>query len=112
MSKQQRIFGIHPVREAIEAGKDIDKLYIQQGLENPTVAEILKNIEGTATQIQEVPIEKLDRLTKGNHQGIVAEISPIKIREFSEVVEEVLATKTNPRSEERRVGKETRSTST
>lgn len=96
MSKQQRIFGIHPVREAIEAGKDIDKLYIQQGLENPTVAEILKSIEGTATQIQEVPIEKLDRLTKGNHQGVVAEISPIKIREFSEVVEEVLANKTNP----------------
>src|SRR5699024_22224 len=96
MSKQQRIFGIHPVREAIEAGKDIDKLYIQQGLENPTVAEILKSIEGTATQIQEVPIEKLDRLTKGNHQGIVAEISPIRIREFSEVVEEVLANKTDP----------------
>src|SRR5699024_12009640 len=96
MSKQQRIFGIHPVREAIEAGKDIDKLYIQQGLENPTVAEILKSIEGTATQIQEVPIEKLDRLTKGNHQGVVAEISPIKIREISVVVEEELVKRTKP----------------
>lgn len=96
MSTQQRIFGIHPVREAIEAEKDIDKIYIQQGIENPIITNILKKLEGTPTQIQEVPIEKLNRLTKGNHQGIVAEISPIRIREFEEVVEEVLANKSNP----------------
>lgn len=96
MSTQQRIFGIHPVREAIEAEKDIDKIYVQQGIENPVITTILKKLEGTPTQIQEVPIEKLNRLTKGNHQGIVAEISPIKIREFEEIVEEILANKTNP----------------
>lgn len=96
MSTQQRIFGIHPVREAIEAEKDIDKIYVQQGIENPVITNILKKLEGTPTQIQEVPIEKLNRLTKGNHQGIVAEISPIRIREFEEVVEEVLANKSNP----------------
>lgn len=96
MSTQQRIFGIHPVREAIEAEKDIDKIYIQQGIENPVINTILKKLEGTSTQIQEVPIEKLNRLTKGNHQGIVADISPIKIREFAEVVEQVLANKPNP----------------
>lgn len=96
MSTQQRIFGIHPVREAIEAEKDIDKIYVQQGIENPIITNILKKLEGTPTQIQEVPIEKLNRLTKGNHQGIVAEISPIRIREFEEVVEEVLANKSNP----------------
>src|SRR5690554_3154025 len=96
MSTQQRIFGIHPVREAIEAEKDIDKIYIQQGIENPVINTILKKLEGTSTQIQEVFIEKLNRLTKGNHQGIVADISPIKIREFAEVVEQVLANKPNP----------------
>lgn len=96
MNKQQTIFGIHPVWEAVVAEKEIDKLYLQNDIENSTITKILEKLEGTSTQIQKVPIEKLNRLTKGNHQGIVAEISPIKIREFSEVVEQVLASKTNP----------------
>lgn len=96
MNKQQTIFGIYPVWEAVVAEKEIDKLYLQNDIENSTITKILEKLEGTSTQIQKVPIEKLNRLTKGNHQGIVAEISPIKIREFSEVVEQVLASKTNP----------------
>lgn len=96
MSKQQTIFGIHPVWEAVQAEKEIDKLYVQKGIENSTIVKILEKLDGKATQVQEVPIEKLNRLTKGNHQGIVAEISAIKIREFAEVVEEILAAKDNP----------------
>lgn len=96
MSKQQTIFGVHPVWEALQAGEEIDKIYVQKGIENSTITKILRKLEGKSTQIQEVPIEKLNRLTKGNHQGIVAEISPISIREFEEVVEEILAAKTNP----------------
>lgn len=96
MSKEQTIFGVHPVWEAIQAGKEIDKLYIQKDIENSTIKKALEKLEGKSTQIQEVPIEKLNRLTKGNHQGIVAVISPIKVHDFEEVVERVLATKTNP----------------
>src|SRR5690554_461517 len=96
MNKQQRIFGIHPVWEAIQAGKEIDKLYIQKGIESSTIDEILNSLSGKATQIQEVPVEKLNRLIRGNHQGIVAEISPIKIREFEVVIEEILSKKENP----------------
>lgn len=96
MSEQQTIFGIHPVWEAIQADKEIDKLYIQKDIENSTITKVLEKLEGKPTQIQEVPIEKLNRLTKGNHQGIVAVISPIKIRDFEEVVEQILAAKTSP----------------
>lgn len=96
MSKQQTIFGIHPIWEAVQADKEIDKLYIQKGIDNSVVEDIILKLSTTSTQIQEVPIEKLNRLTKGNHQGVVAVISPIKIREFEEVVEEILATKKNP----------------
>lgn len=96
MNKPQTIFGVHPVWEALQAGEEIDKIYVQKGIENSTITKILRKLEGSATQIQEVPIEKLNRLTKGNHQGIVAEISPIAIREFEVVIEEILAAKENP----------------
>lgn len=97
MKKQDRIFGIHPIWEAIESETQIDKLYVQKGIEHRMIDQILEKLENSPTQIQEVPIEKLNRLTRGNHQGIVAQISPIKIEDFETGVEKILGVKEHPK---------------
>jgi 23S rRNA (guanosine2251-2'-O)-methyltransferase len=71
--KQNQItFGIHPVLEALEAGKPIDKIYIQREARSEGLNEIRQKALKLGVLFQFVPVEKLNRLTKGNHQGVVA----------------------------------------
>ena len=65
------IFGIRPVAEAIEAGKQIEKLYIRKGAEGQLMQELKDLCMRHRLHYQEVPVEKLNRLTRGNHQGVV-----------------------------------------
>ena len=71
------IFGIRPVAEAIEAGRQIEKLYIRKGAEGQLMTELKDLCIRHRVRMQEVPVEKLNRLTRGNHQGVVAQISAI-----------------------------------
>lgn len=82
MSKTDILYGIKPVIEAIRAGKEIDKIYILKNLEINKIREIKKFIYDRKIPFQYVPKEKLNRLTRQNHQGIVALISPI---EYSDI---------------------------
>ena len=72
------IFGIRPVAEAIEAGRQIEKLYIRKGAEGQLMTELKDLCIRHRVRMQEVPVEKLNRLTRGNHQGVVAQISDRK----------------------------------
>lgn len=63
------IFGIRPVAEAIEAGRQIEKLYIRKGAEGQLMTELKDLCIRHRVRMQEVPVEKLNRLTRGNHQG-------------------------------------------
>lgn len=63
------IFGIRPVAEAIEAGKQIEKLYIRKGADGQLMSELRDLCVRHRVHYQEVPVEKLNRLTRGNHQG-------------------------------------------
>ena len=74
------IFGIRPVAEAIEAGKQIEKLYIRKGAEGQLMQELKDLCMRHRLHYQEVPVEKLNRLTRGNHQGAGAHglITPLK----------------------------------
>ncbi len=96
MKKETKIFGIYPVLEAIKADTVLDKLYIQKDIQNPKILSIVKQAESNGTTINEVPIEKLNRLTNGNHQGVVAVTSPIAFPGLEETVEAIIANKTNP----------------
>lgn len=71
------LYGIRPVIEAIAAGKEIDKLMLQQGLKGELVPELRKLINENNIPYQYVPIEKLNRLVRGNHQGVVCFVSPV-----------------------------------
>jgi 23S rRNA (guanosine2251-2'-O)-methyltransferase len=90
MEDNTTIFGIRTVIEAIQSEKNIDKIYIQKGLSNPLFQELLTLLNKKGYNISYVPVEKLQKLTQGNHQGVVAKISPIEFPEMEEVVEKIL----------------------
>jgi 23S rRNA (guanosine2251-2'-O)-methyltransferase len=90
MDKSTEIYGIRSVIEAINSSKDIDKVYIQTGLKGKLIGQLESLIRNNKINFSYVPIQKLDRLSKKNHQGVVARIAPIKfytIDSFSEVLE-------------------------
>lgn len=71
------IFGTRVVIETIKAGKTIDKLLIQKGLHNDLMNELLDLTKQYYVPISNVPVEKLNRVTGKNHQGVIAYVSPI-----------------------------------
>ena len=83
------IFGIRPVAEAIEAGKQIEKLYIRKGAEGQLMQELKDLCIRHRVRFQEVPVEKLNRLTRGNHQGVVAQTAAIEYVQLTDILERV-----------------------
>ncbi len=80
------VFGLHPVEELIRAEKDIEKIFIQNGLRSAQLSEIARYARAHNIVVQYVPVEKLNRLTRKNHQGVVAFICPISYQLIEEVV--------------------------
>jgi 23S rRNA (guanosine2251-2'-O)-methyltransferase len=90
MDKSTEIYGIRSVIEAINSSKDIDKVFIQTGLKGKLIGQLESLIRNNKINFSYVPTQKLDRLSKKNHQGVIARIAPIKfynIDSFSEVLE-------------------------
>ena len=90
MDKSTEIYGIRSVIEAINSSKDIDKVFIQTGLKGKLIGQLESLIRKNKINFSYVPTQKLDRLSKKNHQGVIARIAPIKfytIDNFSEVLE-------------------------
>ena len=83
------VFGIRPVAEAIEAGKQIEKLYMRKGAEGPLMQELRDLCVRHGIRVQEVPAGKLERLTRGNHQGVVAQIAAIGYVGLTDILERV-----------------------
>ena len=83
------IFGIRPVAEAVEAGRQIEKLYIRKRAEGPLMQELKDLCMRHRLRWQEVPVEKLNRLTRGNHQGVVAQTAAIAYVELADILERV-----------------------
>ncbi len=71
------LYGIRPVIEAIQAGREIDRLMLQTGLKGEQLPELRKLLNENNIPFQYVPIEKLNRITRANHQGVVCFVSPI-----------------------------------
>jgi len=90
MTKEDLIFGVYPVLEAIKSDVQIHKLFVQKGTNNPKLNEIVELLEKTDVSISFVPQEKLDKLTRSNHQGVVALSSPVSFFSIEQVVEQAL----------------------
>ena len=80
------IFGIRAVLEAIESGKEIDKILIRRDMTNDLSRELFAALNGLEVPVQKVPIEKLNRITMKNHQGVIAFISPVAYQHIEDII--------------------------
>jgi 23S rRNA (guanosine2251-2'-O)-methyltransferase len=80
------IFGIRPVIEALEAGKEFDKVFVQRGAQGDLQNELKQALQARSIKPKVVPQEKLNRLTRKNHQGVVAFLSPITFHDLEETI--------------------------
>lgn len=90
MKKEHLIFGVYPVVEALKSKQSIDKLFLQQGIDKSKLDLIIPLAEAENCTINWVPQEKLDKLTRSNHQGVVAFASPVEFVSLESLVEKSL----------------------
>lgn len=86
MKENEMIFGTRAVIEAIQAGKEVDKILMRRDLQNDLARELFNIIKGTTIPLQRVPQEKLDRLTRKNHQGVIAFISAVSYQRIEDII--------------------------
>jgi len=96
MQNEHQIFGIRAIIEAVNAGKEIDKVFIQKEAQGELMQDLFKTLKRNNVNFSYVPVEKLNKLTRNNHQGAVATIAPISFVSLETLVEGVLEQKQNP----------------
>ncbi len=90
------IFGIRAVMEAIEAGKEIDKIFIRREMGGDLLKELVDKMRALQVPVQRVPLEKLNKLTQKNHQGVVAYISSIEYQHIDDIIPTLYENGKNP----------------
>ena len=80
------IFGVRAVIEAIQAGKEIDKILVKKDIQSDLSIELFAALKGLLIPVQRVPIEKINRITKKNHQGVIAFISAVTYQKTEDLV--------------------------
>lgn len=96
MEKSEMIFGIRAVIEALEAGKEIDKILVNRDLQSDLSKQLFDALRGKGMVVQRVPIEKINRITMKNHQGVVAFLSAITYSRLEHVVPALFEEGKNP----------------
>ncbi|MCD2260498.1 23S rRNA (guanosine(2251)-2'-O)-methyltransferase RlmB [Psychroserpens luteolus] len=96
MEKETTIFGIRAVIEAIKAGENIDKIFLQKGLRGELFSELEQLLKKERLNSSYVPVEKLNRLSKKNHQGVIAQIAPISFYDIEDLVMNVIESGKTP----------------
>lgn len=84
--KNEMIFGVRAVIEAVQAGKDIDRILIKKDIQSDLSKELFAVLKGSQIPVQRVPIERINRITRKNHQGVVAFVSAIAYQKIEELV--------------------------
>lgn len=82
----QMIFGLHPIMEAIDAGREISKVLLKKGLEGAMSRQLLVALKNHDIPAQTVPVEKLNRVTRKNHQGAIAFVSPVEYARIENII--------------------------
>ena len=86
MNKEEIIFGTRAIIEAVKSGKEIDKVLVRKGLRNPLFLELNVLLKEFNIPLQNVPVEKLNRITNKNHQGTIALISPVTFQSVENII--------------------------
>ncbi len=80
------LFGTRAVMEAIHAGRELDKVLVQKNLNNPLVRDLLTLARDNRVPIQRVPVQKLNRYTRKNHQGVICLLSSISYASLDHII--------------------------
>lgn len=86
MKEKEMIFGIRAVIEAVEAGKDMDKVLVKRELSGELFLELQQLLRRYEIPMQKVPVERIDRITRKNHQGVIAFTSAVTYQKLENVV--------------------------
>ena len=86
IDKSEMIFGVRAVIEAIQAGKEIDKILVKKDIQSDLSKELFAALKGTLIPVQRVPVERINRITRKNHQGVVAFISSVTYQKTEDLV--------------------------
>jgi len=91
LDKSSLIIGRHPIIEAIESGKAIDKIFFQNNVSGDSIGKIRKLAKDKNIPIQQVPVEKLFSFTRGNHQGCIAIAALVQYLDLQQVIDHVVS---------------------
>lgn len=81
-----RLEGRNSVLEAIRAGRTIDKIYIQDGLRDSSISQIISKVKGTGAVISFVKKQRLDEMSEtGHHQGVIAQTSSYEYSDIEDI---------------------------
>lgn len=86
MERSDYIFGLRPVLEAFEAGESIDKILLKRDFTGDLAREVLAKAKEYDVPVQRVPGEKLDRITRRNHQGVIAIVCPVRYHNLENLI--------------------------
>ncbi len=86
MKENEMIFGIRSVIEAVQADKDVDKILVKRDLQGDLAKELFALLKDRRIPVQRVPMERLDRLTRKNHQGVIAFMSAITYQRLEDII--------------------------
>lgn len=86
MEKSDYIFGLRAIIEAIEAGKDIDKVLVKKDINGDLARELLAKAKEYGVLVRRVPVEKLNRITMKNHQGAIAILAAVPYQKLENII--------------------------
>lgn len=86
MKEKEMIFGIRAIIEAVEAGKEIDKVLVKRELQGDLFRELSAVLKEHEIPMQKVPVERIDRITRKNHQGVIAFLSAITYEKVEDII--------------------------
>jgi 23S rRNA (guanosine2251-2'-O)-methyltransferase len=96
IDKSQYIYGIHAVLEALDAGQDIDKILLSKTLNAETAQKISDTARQLRIPVQRVPVQKIDRITRRNHQGVLAMMAAVTYYHVEDLVPQLFDKGENP----------------
>lgn len=95
-SEKTFLYGTRAVLEAIHAGQEIDKILVLKDQKNPLVQELLSTARDSGIPVQRVPVQKLNRYTRKNHQGVICLLSAIGYSSLDHVLSQAFSAGRSP----------------
>ncbi len=95
-SDKDIVFGIHPIKEAILADKEVERVLVQKDIKSPEISDLLHLCVTRHIPFTVVPPEKLNRLTRKNHQGVIAFIASVMYASLDHIITQTFAEGKNP----------------